>query len=532
MLTTPLTWASAAGPITLLAISLWPMAAQVRSSSVCRVANAACGANLALALGTLATAFFIGGLRTQTLGLGGVGIGLYIDALSATMFVLVAFVGLIVVAYSGNYLDGDPRQVRFVRLLCGTLSAVLLIVICGNLLQLLIAWIATSIGLHHLLLFYPERQAAVFAVRKRNVAARLGELCLLVAILIAYRWFHTLDYGAIVNRPYGGSTAGLPQSLQIMSLLIVFAGVLKSGQFPLHGWLTEVMEAPTPVSALLHAGIVNAGGFLVLRFSHLIGSSLPSLGTLAVIGGFTALFGSVVMLTQSSIKGALAYSTIAQMGFMMLECGLAVFPAALLHIIAHSLYKAHAFLSSGSILDIARSSWTPSPGGRPHPARQLIAIVAVLAVVTLVAPIFHFSLSAQPGLFALGAIVALGVVVLVANALDERPSGYVIGLTAIYAALIVGAYFVLQVIMQRIFSGLLVSSGALHGWLAITVACLVIAAFAFVTFFQGLLPGTAGRWGAAYAHVRNGLYVNTLMNRLLLRLWPPAIAPLERGTPR
>ncbi|RBF92950.1 oxidoreductase, partial [Xanthomonas oryzae pv. oryzae] len=115
--------------------------------------------------------------------------------------------------------------------------------------------------------------------------------------------------------------------------LLALAAVLKSAQFPTHGWLTEMMEAPTPVSALLHAGVINGGGFLLIRFSDLMLSAPGVLAVLAMLGGFTALFGALVMLTQPAVKTSLAWSTVAQMGFMMLQCGLALFPLALLHIV-------------------------------------------------------------------------------------------------------------------------------------------------------------------------------------------------------
>jgi hypothetical protein len=150
--------------------------------------------------------------------------------------------------------------------------------------------------------------------------------------------------------------------------LLALAAMLKSAQFPTHGWLTEVMETPTPVSALLHAGVINAGGFLLIRFADVMLLAPGVLAVLVMIGGFTALFGGLVMLTQSAVKTSLAWSTVAQMGFMILQCGLALFPLALLHIVAHSLYKAHAFLASGQ----ARSIWSRRSGGpaRCHPERR------------------------------------------------------------------------------------------------------------------------------------------------------------------
>jgi len=314
-----------------------------------------------------------------------------------------------------------------------------------------------------------------------------------------------------------------------VALLLAAAAMLKSAQCPLHGWLIEVMETPTPVSALLHAGIINAGGFLVLRFSGLIAHSLPALDTLAILGGFTALFGSVVMLTQTSIKVSLAYSTIAQMGFMMLECGLGAFPAALLHIVAHSLYKAHAFLASGSIIDIARASWTPSPGGRPHPSRLLFAIGLVLAVTFVLSTIFGATLTEKPAVFSLAAVLLLGLTHLIANGIDERPNLYVVLQTLLRAALAGAAYFGLQYGAERLMAGTLPAEQALRGPFSLSVIAVVVLSFAVVTFLQGLAPSRQGvpKWQALYVHVANGLYLNTVANRLVLRFWP---LPAQRAS--
>ena len=140
---------------------------------------------------------------------------------------------------------------------------------------------------------------------------------------------------------------------------LILAAVLKTAAFPLHGWLTEVMEAPTPVSALLHAGIINGGGFLLIRMAEAVQTSAGAMAALVMLGGLTALFGAVVMLTQSAVKTALAWSTVAQMGFMLLQCGLGLWALAMLHIVAHSLYKAHAFLSSGGAVAAVASLRRP-----------------------------------------------------------------------------------------------------------------------------------------------------------------------------
>jgi NAD(P)H-quinone oxidoreductase subunit 5 len=516
----PFLWFIALGPGALVAAGVVPGAS---TSARNRLAVGAALTALAIALVAAGAVMLRGSLRTQTVGYAGIGLAIYADSITAAMLCLVSFVGLIVVAYSRNYLHGDPGQSRFTQFLCLTLASVLFVIISGNLLAFTLAWIATSLGLHQLLVFYPERPAAVIAARKKFLVSRLGDLCLIAAMILLYRMFGSLDYAVLfsgVNALH--ATGNIPNVIQATATLLVCAALLKSAQFPLHGWLIEVMETPTPVSALLHAGIINAGGFLVLRFADVISLSLPSMNTLAIVGGLTALFGSVVMLTQTSIKVALAYSTIAQMGFMMLECGLFAFPAALLHILAHSVYKAHAFLSSGSVVDIARASWTPSPGGKPHPARLSFAIVGVLAVTFAVSRFFGATLADKPGVFVFGAVLMLGLIHLIANGIDERPNFYVVGRTLVFAGVVALVFFGLQFGAEWLVRDAVPRTQAARGPLEFTIASAVVLSFAIVTFLQGSVPRQSGapRWQALYAHVSNGLYVNTLANRLVLRYWP------------
>jgi NAD(P)H-quinone oxidoreductase subunit 5 len=523
-MTSPVFWLIMLGPMSLLcAASLGRLAARNSVFAMNRLATIASLFAVLVAFASALGVMAESTLATGLVGAGGIGFSVYIDSVSAAMFLLVSFIGLIVVNYSRNYLDGDPRQLLFTRFLCLTIATVLFAIVSGNLFQFALAWIAMSMSLHELLIFYPERPAAILAARKKFLAARIGDVSLVAALVLLYAGFGTLDYATL----FAGATAlhaehTVPGFIHAAALLLVVTGLLKSAQFPSHGWIIEVMETPTPVSALLHAGIVNAGGFLILRFAHVIALSLPALDTLAIIGGFTALFGSVVMLTQTSIKVSLAYSTIAQMGFMMLECGLGAFSAAMLHIFAHSLYKAHAFLSSGSVIDIARASWTPSPGGKPHPWRLVFAIIAVLFVTVAVSRIFGATLDQKPGVFALGAVLLLGIIHLVANGIDERPNFYVVYRTLAYAAVAAIAYFSLQSGAEWVLARALPVTQAQRGPFGIGMVAIVVLSFATVTFLLGLVPTQprAPRWQALYAHVSNGFYVNTLANRLVVWLWP------------
>jgi NAD(P)H-quinone oxidoreductase subunit 5 len=516
MLDVWITWIIALGPLGLLAVGLLPAGwANQQPGIVARLAEVASVVALAVALIAFA--------GWATLGAHAQGSAVYIDALSAIMLVLVAFVGTIVVRYSRNYLAGDPQQGRFFRWLCLTLAAVLTLIVSGNLVLFTLAWIVTSLCLHRLLLFYGDRPAARLAARKKFLLSRLGDLCLIAAVVLVWRSFESLRFAAILTAAGEMQAAGaMPADLHWIAILLVVAALLKSAQFPFHGWLLEVMETPTPVSALLHAGIINAGGFLVLRFGEVIALSVPALDVLAIVGGLTALFGSVVMLTQTSVKVSLAYSTIAQMGFMLLQCGLGAFSAALLHIVAHSLYKAHAFLSSGSVIDLARASWSPSPGGQPHPARMVLATMAVFAVTLAVATLFGASPTEKPGVFALATIMLFGLAHLIAQSIDERPNSYVVGRTLLVAGLVGAVYFTLQRLAEFLAAGSLPPTQALRGPLDLAIVALVVFSFGALTVFQSFLARHADepRWQALYVHFANGLYVNTAANRLVLRFWP------------
>ncbi|MCZ8310834.1 MAG: NADH-quinone oxidoreductase subunit L [Magnetospirillum sp.] len=514
-------WIFALGPAALAGIG-FAAAATVSGRALADRATLAAAFALACAIAAAATVAFAGARHADILTLKGAGISFAFDALSTTMFVLVGFVGLVVVRFSRNYLDGDPQHARFVRRLCLTVAAVQFLVVSGNLVQLLAAWIATSLLLNKLLLFYAERPAARLAARKKFVVSRLSDAALALAALLLFANFGSFDVQAIAAAAKAAAPEDATLSLHVAALLVVLAALLKSAQFPLHGWILEVMETPTPVSALLHAGIVNAGGFLVLRLSDAMALSGTALDALAVVGAVTALLGSLVMLTQTSVKVSLAYSTVAQMGFMLLQCGLGAFSAALLHIVAHSLYKAHAFLSSGSVIDLLRASWSPSPGGQPHPARNAIALACVLGVAFAVAALFGADLGDKPGVFALGAIMLLGVALYVSNAIDERPNMYVLGVAAATAAAVAVIYFALQAGTEAMLQGAVAPTQALDGPFDLVLVGFVILAFAAVTLLQGELGRRTNGpfWQSLYVHLSNGLYVNSWANRLTLRLWP------------
>jgi NAD(P)H-quinone oxidoreductase subunit 5 len=492
-----LSWLPFIGPLGLAALGLLPPG-RGPADPPRRAARAAAASLLTVAAAMLAFA-----LRPP------VGGGAP-DALGATMLTLVAFVGAVVLRYSRNYLAGDPRQDRFVRLLSLTLAAILVMVLSSNLLLTGLAWLATGVGLRRLLTFYAARQAARLAARKNLIVSRAADLCLLAACAILYARAGSLDYADL---------RAMAEPAPAAALLIAAAALLKSAQVPVHGWLLEVMETPTPVSALLHAGIINGGGFVLLRMAGVLDGAPAALALLAIVGAVTAILGSLVMLTQTSVKVSLAYSTVAQMGFMMLEIGLGAYAAAVLHMVAHALYKAHAFLSAGSVVDLARAAWSPRPGERPHPARFALALVAALAIALVVGHAFGAGIVQAPGVAVLGAVLVMGLTQLLAQGLDARPSRVVVGRTVLLALAVAIAYHALQAASERLFAGTLPLHAPTSGLLDVVLAAFVIAAFAGLTVFQIVAVGHVDGpfWRALHAHVANGFYLNTVVNRWLLQ---------------
>ncbi|WP_289298342.1 NADH-quinone oxidoreductase subunit L, partial [uncultured Reyranella sp.] len=446
------------------------------------------------------------------LGPGRLGPSMRLDALSATMLLLVTFVGWIVVRFAGTYLDGEARQGPFTGWLCLTLAAVLCLVAANHLVQLVAAWIATSLLLHRLLLFYPERPAAQRAARKKFVTARLGDLALGAAALLLALAYGTGDIGAILAAARAGAGGDLAVAA---ACLLALAALLKSAQFPSHGWLTEVMETPTPVSALLHAGVINAGGFLLIRFADVMLLAPGALAVLVVVGGFTALFGSLVMLTQPAVKTSLAWSTVAQMGFMILQCGLALFPLALLHIVAHSLYKAHAFLASGGAVERVAAIRRPGPVAVPDAAAVARAFGAALAIYVVVGLAFGLA-HKSPQAAVLGAILIFGVAYMLAQGFADAAPRALTRRTAVYALATSVGYFALHAAAVFVTQGVLPVTPA-PGPLEAGLLVLAVASFGLVAIVQAMFPLWAYHPAAAglRVHLSNGFYANALFDRII-----------------
>ena len=386
-----------------------------------------------IALLSMAALNAFGPQTSPLLGFQGLGLSFRLDVISAVMVLLVSFIGWIVVRYARVYLDGEARRDAFMGWLCTTLAMVMLLVIAGNLVQIVLAWTATSLSLHRLLLFYPERAAAQRAARKKFVTARAADIALITAAALLVIAYGTTDIAAILNAARaddGGSATTAAAGL------LAIAALLKSAQFPLHGWLTEVMEAPTPVSALLH-------------------------------------------------------------------------------IVAHSLYKAHSFLASGGAVERIAASRRPGPVAVPSVKAVGRAFLAALAIYGAIGWAFDFH-HKSPQAIALGAILIFGVAYLLAQGLADTAPRALTQRMAVYAVVASMGYFALHGLALWLTAGTLPPTPT-PGPLEWALIVLAVMSFGLVAIAQAMFPLWAYHPAAAglRVHLSNGLYANALFDRLL-----------------
>jgi NADH-quinone oxidoreductase subunit L len=293
----------------------------------------------------------------------GPGIGLYFDPLAAIMSFLILSVSLVILTFSWRYMTGEPRSDRFLAGIGMATGFLLMLVTARNLLLLYAAWELVLVALCLLLIHHRQRRESSQPAVRTWVMNQVGGGLFLAGILVLGHAAGTFDldglFGALGHgTEHGGSgflAGGIPSSSIGWGTFLIAAGILvRSAQIPFHLWLPVTLDAPTPVSGFMHAGIVNAGGFVLNRLSPVFVHAPVVLHGLFLVGALTAICGSAIMLVQVSVKQTLVYSTMGQMGYMFAECGLGVFPAAIFHMIAHGIFKATLFLGSGSVIHAAR----------------------------------------------------------------------------------------------------------------------------------------------------------------------------------
>src|SRR3989339_616259 len=284
-------------------------------------------------------------------GSSGVKLGIMLDGLTAVMLVVVTTVSLLVKLYSIGYMNGDPRYSRFYAYLSMFTVAMLGLVLANNFLLLFISWELVGLFSYLLIGFWYEKKSASDAGKKAFITTKVGDLGFFAGLLLLFTVFGTFNFKelgelVIANLASGSVTVGM---LNLIGILIFCGAVGKSAQFPLHVWLPDAMEGPTPVSALIHAAtMVAAGVYLVTRIFVML--TADAMLVIAVVGAFTSLVAATIALTQNDIKKVLAYSTVSQLGYMVMSLGVGAYAFAFFHLVTHAFFKACLFLGSGSVI--------------------------------------------------------------------------------------------------------------------------------------------------------------------------------------
>ncbi|GBD99972.1 NADH-quinone oxidoreductase subunit 12 [bacterium BMS3Abin07] len=286
-----------------------------------------------------------------------VSVGFLIDQLTAVMLVVVTTVSFLVHVYSVGYMRGDKGYYRFFAYLSLFTFSMLMLIMANNMLQLYFGWEAVGLCSYLLIGFWYEKKSASDAGKKAFIVNRFGDFGFGLGVILVFLTFGTLHYLPVFDKvaSVAGQTIsifGMEVNLVTVIALLLFCGAVgKSAQFPLHVWLPDAMEGPTPVSALIHAAtMVTAGVFMLARLNPIFNVSPVAMDVIAITGGFTALFAATIALVQNDIKRVIAYSTVSQLGYMVLACGVGAYGAGIFHLYTHAFFKALLFLCAGSVM--------------------------------------------------------------------------------------------------------------------------------------------------------------------------------------
>ncbi len=437
-----------------------------------------------------------------------------LDLVTSAMFVLVSTIAVVVTRYARSYLAGQRELDRFARALLLTVASAVVLVVSNHLAVLVLAWFATDIGLHQLLTFFRMRRQAIIVAHKKFLLSRVADACFVSSIVLIGGQIGSLRID-VVNAAAHASD-GLSPTLHLATILLVFGVLLKSAQIPFHGWMQAVMEAPTPVSALLHAGVVNIGGFVMIRLAPLMAHAYIAQSILLGVGLGTTIIAALVMMSRVAIKGVLAWSTIGQMGFMLVQCGLGAWHLALMHLLAHSLYKAHTFLSSGSVVQQWRASHLV------HMPRMRIwhllggMIILSVFVAPYYAPTILPSVHLPEAIAPLSLVLGLSFAPMLGRALaaGARPFLIALAFTAGAAAAYFGWHVVFELLAPQLNAGFETSSLKWN---------FVVGGMVVLFIAQTILQTSPNGWFAnrLQPHLVSGLYIDDWFTRVTFRLWPP-----------
>ncbi len=491
-------------------------------------------------------------------------IGLYVDQLTAAMLLLVTVVSGLVHVYAIGYMHGDAGYARFFGTIALFTFSMLMLVMSDNFLQLFVFWEAVGLCSYLLIGHWHERHAARAAATKAFIVNRIGDFGFLVGILLVFAVFGTLQYRPVLSGVaaqvgttvdvLGGVGGGWDVSVVTLIGLLLFAGAVgKSAQAPLHVWLPDAMEGPTPISALIHAAtMVTAGVFMVARLSPLYHASPVAMNVVAVVGGVTMVLGATIALTQYDIKRVVAYSTVSQLGYMMMACGVGGYVAGMYHLLTHGAFKALLFLGCGSVMLAVRHEQDMRRMGGLKAAMPVTCWTFVIGALALAG--FPFTAgffskdavllaawqSGSPGpvLAVLGVLTAgltafysfrlVFVVFWGASRVDPRHAGQVreqpfvvtVPLLALAALSILTGYLNIPEFLQPVFPG---GERSHHGAAGImtgaTLAGVIGIAAAWVCYVRS--PGwpdrLAARWRGAYRGSFHKWYVDEAYDKVVVK---------------
>ena len=431
----------------------------------------------------------------------------HISAFKAVLLVLVALLAVVIWRYSAVALAGEPDKPRFMRALAATLAAVVFTLLANHLALFWLGWVAISFSLQQLLLFYPERPRAQLAAHKKALSARFGEILLAAAFILLYLQFDSADIQHITQQLASLSTA--TPLLHAAATLLVLVALLKCAQLPLHGWLIQVVEAPTPVSALLHAGIINLGGILLLLFAPLMALSGVGSTLLLIAALFSTVLAALIMTTRVSIKVRLAWSTVAQMGLMLVEIALGLYTLALLHLLAHSCYKAYAFLHSGNAVNhyLAAQLAEPTEPCVPHWLSALLLAALFIGLTQLFLPFGSLSSSIL-------LLLAITVVLLPAISRADKQRWLRIVLALLYSFGLLALYLAGKTLLGSIMpqaTGLPVAADLFTS--GMFIALFIVAVLLRYHASKPVL-------NRVFIWLNAGGYLDEWATRITLKIWP------------
>ncbi|MDG4752402.1 Na-translocating system protein MpsB [Micromonospora sp. WMMD718] len=417
-------------------------------------------------------------------------VGIRLDRFTALFALLVCGLAAVVAGYARRYLDGEPGARALQARIAAATTATLVMTTAPSLVQLAVGWIAAGHLLIGLIGYYREQPRVRTAVRRTRAVFLVGDVALVAGLALLVAPTGDADLDAV--RAAAGDRPGW--LLAAVGGLLLVAGAVRSAQVPAHRWLPYTLDAPTPVSAFLHAGMVNVAGFLMITLAPVVVAAPGVMPAMVLTGLVTAVSGTVFAAVRTDVKGTLARSTVAQMGFMLAQCGLGAFGLAAVHLVGHAVYKAYAFLSAGGALQAqARTAAAPRPVGPPRTRTVALAGAAVLAAVALT----ELSLGASPSGLLSAVLAGAAALTAVRSALADRevPARTAVAITLAAGAL-AGGYLVAGRAVAR-WLGLPTSvTDAGVGVAAVTLALVAVAGAFLVRRHGAALWWWAWRDGA------------------------------------